>query len=146
MDIIDFGRYIGALLVTLAILGGLAIGARRFAPHLLAQAGQVRLRTKRAEPRLRVTDTLSLDPKRRVVVLSWDDQETALLLSPTGETLIATKPAPTQTPSFVPEEPAEPSEPAEPGQPNAAQAATKTAPKTTTQSPSKSTPASEAPA
>lgn len=104
MDIIDFGRYIGALMVTLAILVGGVIAVRRYAPHLLAQAGGVGFGKNRPIPTLRVAETLSIDAKRRVVVIAWDDQHTAVLLGPTGETVLAQR-------AFTPDTPGTPSTP-----------------------------------
>lgn len=99
MDIIDFGRYIGALLVTLAILGAGALGVRRFAPQLLTQAGASTSRLggmgkRRAERRMRVVEALSIDAKRRVVLIAVDGQETAVLLGPTADTVLIAQPAP----------------------------------------------------
>jgi len=74
MDFADIARTIAALAVTLGIVGIAAVIARRFAPLALT-----RLKTP-AERRLKVVESLMLDPHRRLVLVRIDQQEQLLLL------------------------------------------------------------------
>ena len=76
MDLLTWVRALFALLATLALIGLLAYGARR----LNMLQGVV----KRAR-RLKITESLMIDPRRRLVVVRFDDREHLLLLSPTGD-------------------------------------------------------------
>ncbi len=74
MDFADFARMIAALAVTLGLVGLAAVAARRWAPTAL-----LRLKTP-TERRLKVVESLMLDPQRRLVVVRFDDQEQLILL------------------------------------------------------------------
>lgn len=90
MDLIDTARYLGALFVTLALLGGLLLAVRRLGPTF----GLERLVAAKAGPRrMRVVEALMLDPRRRLVIARVDDREHVLLLGAAGETLIETRDA-----------------------------------------------------
>ncbi len=80
MDWTDWVRAAAALASTLAILGLGAYAARRWG-----------LPTPRTSPhrRLKVVERLALDPRRQVLLLSWDGEEHLLLLSPFGDRPIA---------------------------------------------------------
>ena len=75
MSFLDFARAIFGLAFTLGIIGLAAWAARRYAPQLLA-----RLQTDRGERRLKVVETLVLDPARRLVLVRVDDEERLILL------------------------------------------------------------------
>ncbi len=85
MDIVDFGRYAGGLLVTLGLLALLAFGARRFNLLSFAQGG--------TSGRLKLVDSLMLDPRRRVAIVRVDDREHVVLTSATGEILLESREA-----------------------------------------------------
>ncbi len=86
MDLIDAARMVFALLFTLALIAGAAYVARRF--------GMLDPRRPTAgERRLRITESLMLDPRRRLVVVRFDDRDLLLLLSPAGDRSIAETPA-----------------------------------------------------
>lgn len=85
MDVFDVARYFGALLVTLALMGVALWAARRFLPSFGATVRQ-------APKRLRVTASLNLDPRRRLIVVRWDDREHLLLLG-AAERVVADAPA-----------------------------------------------------
>jgi flagellar protein FliO/FliZ len=75
MDILQFIRAIAALAVTLGLIGLAAYALRRFGPDALTRmvhARQVR--------RLRVVESLALDPTRRLVIFSLDGEERLMLL------------------------------------------------------------------
>jgi flagellar protein FliO/FliZ len=75
MNIIEFIRAIAALAVTLGLIGLAAVALRRFGPDALS-----RLVTARQIRRLRVVESLALDPTRRLVIFSLDGEERLMLL------------------------------------------------------------------
>lgn len=74
MDFLSVLRAIFGLGVTLGLVGLAAYAARRWAP-----AGLLQLRTP-AERRMRVLETVALDPSRRLVLVQVDGTERLLLL------------------------------------------------------------------
>ncbi|HVY86914.1 MAG TPA: flagellar biosynthetic protein FliO [Caulobacterales bacterium] len=80
MSWIDWARAAAALALTLALLAGLAYGARRFG-MLQGAAPGVR--------RMKVSESLMLDPRRRLVLVQVDGREHLLLLSPAGDRVVA---------------------------------------------------------
>jgi flagellar protein FliO/FliZ len=93
LDLIDFTRYVGALLVTLALLLGFLVAVKRFGPTL----GLERLGLGRGAAggprRLQVVESLMLDPRRRLVLVRADGQEHLLLLGATDETVVESREA-----------------------------------------------------
>lgn len=75
MDFAYLIRAVAALALTLGLVGLAAVLARRYGPTAL-----FRLQKTRAERRLRVVESLVLDPARRLVLVRFDDQERLLLL------------------------------------------------------------------
>ena len=75
MNFLDLLRALFALAFTLGIIGLAAWAARRYAPALLA-----RLSAERGEKRMKVVETLMLDPARRLVLVSIDGEERLLML------------------------------------------------------------------
>ncbi len=107
MDVFVIARYLGALLVTLALMGAALYAARRFLPQLAGQALSAPLagaRRAKAARRLRLVETLTVDPRRRVAVVRWGDREYLVLLGATGEQLLAESPAPEAAPARPAEE------------------------------------------
>jgi flagellar protein FliO/FliZ len=85
MDLGEIVRMVFALALTLGLIGLATVGARRFAPGAL-----LRMHTAR-ERRMKVVESLLLDPARRLVIVRCDDQEHVMLL---GEgKLLSTGPA-----------------------------------------------------
>ena len=80
MDLLTWARALFALLATLALIGLVAYGARR----LNMLQGVVK-RTRR----LKITESLMIDPRRRLVVVRFDEREHLLLLSPAGDRAIS---------------------------------------------------------
>ncbi len=72
MDWLDWARALFALLATLALIVGVAYGARRFG--MLQASG-------RAAERLEGHRKLMLDPRRRLVIVRCDEREHLLLLA-----------------------------------------------------------------
>jgi len=76
MDFPDFLRAVFALALTLGLIGLAAVGLRRYGPDALARFGA----STKKDRRLRVVETLVLDPARRVVIVDCDGQERLILL------------------------------------------------------------------
>jgi flagellar protein FliO/FliZ len=74
MDIGEIARMVFALALTLGLIGLAAVAARRFAPGALLRLPSARVR------RLKVIESLLLDPARRLVIVRCDDQEHVMLL------------------------------------------------------------------
>lgn len=75
MDPIEFIRALAALAVTLGLIGLAAWALRKFGPDAIG-----RMVTARQERRLRIVESLALDPTRRLVVVSLDGVERMVLL------------------------------------------------------------------
>lgn len=76
MDFPALLRAVFALALTLGLIGLGAVALRRFGPDALARL----TRPTKRERRLAVTESLVLDPTRRLVLVSCDGQEMLLLL------------------------------------------------------------------
>jgi Flagellar biogenesis protein len=76
MDFVDLLRAVFALALTLGLVGLGAIALRRYGPDALARFGQA----QRKERRLKVVETLVLDPARRLLIVECDGEERLLLL------------------------------------------------------------------
>jgi len=68
-------RVVAGLAVTLGLIGLAVAALRRFGPETLG-----RLQSARADRRLRIVETLVLDPSRRLVLVRCDAQERLILL------------------------------------------------------------------
>lgn len=75
MDFADFARAVFALALTLGLIGLAAVGLRRYGPDAMA-----RLSARKAERRLKLVESLVLDPTRRLIIVSCDGRERLLLL------------------------------------------------------------------
>jgi flagellar protein FliO/FliZ len=75
MDLASFLRAIFALLLTLGLIGLAAVALRRYGPDAMA-----RLATQKKDRRLRLVETLVLDPARRLVIVECDGRERLVLL------------------------------------------------------------------
>jgi flagellar protein FliO/FliZ len=76
MTLADFARAAFALAVTLGLVGLAAVALRRYGPDALARLSA----RSRAERRLKVVETLILDPTRRLVIVDCDGRERLVLL------------------------------------------------------------------
>lgn len=81
MEVLDWARALFALIATLALIGLAAYGARRLG---MLQAGGAN-----APRRLKVTESLMLDPRRRMVIVRCDGKEHLLLLSAAGDIVVS---------------------------------------------------------
>ena len=80
MDWINWARALFALIATLALIVGAAYVARR--------VGMVRGGAQ-GPRRLKISESLMLDPRRRLVIVRCDDREHVLLLGPTGDVVVS---------------------------------------------------------
>ena len=81
MDLFDVAKMAAALLATLALIGAAAWAARRF--------GMVQFQRPPTERRIKVVESLMLDPRRKLVLVRFNDREHLLLLSPSGDRPVA---------------------------------------------------------
>lgn len=92
MEFLDYARTLFALLATLALIVGAAYLARRLG---MLQPGGPGVK------RMRVTETLLIDTRRRMVIVRVDDREHVVLLGPGGDVLVRDMPA-RETPALEP--------------------------------------------
>lgn len=75
MPFTDFLRAVFALALTLGLIGLAAVALRKYGPDAIA-----RLQVQKKERRLRIVETLPLDPARRLVLVECDGVERLVLL------------------------------------------------------------------
>ena len=75
MDITEFLRAVFALALTLGLIGIAAVGLRKYGPDYIA-----RLSAQKKDRRLRVVESLVLDPARRLLIVDCDGREQLILL------------------------------------------------------------------
>jgi len=80
MDVIDIARYLGALVLVLALVGFAALAARRY-----GIAGFVQGTVQR---RLSITETLMIGPRQKLLLVRRDGSEHLVLIVPQGASLI----------------------------------------------------------
>lgn len=80
MDLIDYGRFLAALLFVLGLIALVAWLARRFRLGMAAAPSAAR--------RLAVLETLPLDARRKLVLIRCDDTEHLLLLGADGNHVV----------------------------------------------------------
>ena len=85
MPIADFLRAVFALALTLGLIGLAAVALRRYGPDAMA-----RLSMQKKDRRLKVVESLVLDPTRRLVLVECDGVERLILLGD-GRMLSETK-------------------------------------------------------
>src|SRR4051794_1329584 len=83
VDLATYGQFVLALVFVLALIGLLALGARRIGlgPRMVPSRGK---------KRLAMVEVLPLDPKRRIVLVRRDATEHLLLLGATHDVVIET--------------------------------------------------------
>lgn len=92
MPITDFLRAVFALTLTLGLIGLAAVALRRYGPDAIS-----RLAMQKKDRRLRVVESLALDPTRRLILVECDGVERLILLGD-GRMLSETKAAPSKAP------------------------------------------------
>jgi flagellar protein FliO/FliZ len=83
VDLATYGQFALALVFVLALIGLLAMGARRIGlgPRMVPSRGK---------KRLAIVEVMPLDPKRRIVLVRRDSTEHLLLLGATQDAVIET--------------------------------------------------------
>jgi flagellar protein FliO/FliZ len=76
MTLADFARAAFALAITLGLVGLAAVAHRRYGPDALARLAA----RPRAERRMKVVESLVLDPTRRLLIVECDGRERLVLL------------------------------------------------------------------
>ena len=92
MPIADFLRAVFALALTLGLIGLAAVALRRYGPDAMT-----RLAMQKRHRRLRVVESLLLDPTRRLVLVDCDGVERLILLGD-GRMLAEAKADPSKAP------------------------------------------------
>jgi flagellar protein FliO/FliZ len=82
MSFVTYLQFALALVFVVALIGGLAVLARRVGLGGLAPAGKQR--------RLAIVEVLAVDNRRRLVLLRRDGAEHLILLGPAGDTVVET--------------------------------------------------------
>lgn len=75
MDIPDFLRAVFALAITLGLVGLAAVALRKYGPDAIA-----RISAQKKDRRLKVVESLVLDPARRLLIVDCDGRERLVLL------------------------------------------------------------------
>jgi flagellar protein FliO/FliZ len=75
MDFPSLLRAVFALALTLGLIGLAAVALRRYGPDAIA-----RMQGPKKDRRMRIVETLVLDPTRRVLILDCDGHERLVLL------------------------------------------------------------------
>jgi flagellar protein FliO/FliZ len=88
MDALTILRYIGSLVLVLGMIGLLAYCVRRWG-HLVPGLTLTMPATRKAA-RLAVVESLTIDPRRRLVLVRRDGVEHLLLLGSDGQSVIET--------------------------------------------------------
>ena len=79
---VDYMKFVFALLFVLGLIGGLAVLGKRLGMGHRGPIGRGQSK------RLRIVETMPLDAKRRVILISRDDKEHLLLLGNSEEKVI----------------------------------------------------------
>ena len=103
IEAVNYIKFVLALVFVLGLIGGFAILAKRAG---LGNRGPI---VRGKSKRLSIIESMSLDPKRRVVLIRRDDAEHLVLLGVQNEQIIETglavtgalKEGPSAKPSFV---------------------------------------------
>ncbi len=82
MEMFDLLRYVGALLLVLALVGLAGLAARRFGIPGIANAKSAR--------RLAVVETLMLDARHKLCLVRRDQSEHLIVIGPDGTSVIET--------------------------------------------------------
>lgn len=80
MDLIDIARYLGALMLVLALVGFAALAARRYGlPGIVSGS---------ASRRLAVVETLMIDARHKLLIIRRDDKEHLVIVGPEGSSVV----------------------------------------------------------
>ena len=87
MDIYDYIKFVAALVFVLGLMGGLALVLKRIG---LGNVGV----TPADKRRLKIVEILTIDARRKALILRRDDKEHLVILGVNGETVVETDIAP----------------------------------------------------
>ena len=93
MDLIDIARYLGALMLVLALVGFAALAARRYGLPGIVSGSATR--------RLAVVETLMVDARHKLLIIRRDDKEHLVLVGPEGTSVVETG-IPAKPPALTP--------------------------------------------
>jgi len=80
MDVMDFARYFGALLLVLGLVGGAGLAARKFGLGSFVKPVATR--------RLQIVETLGIAPRQRLLIVRRDNVEHLIMSGPDGTSII----------------------------------------------------------
>jgi len=80
MEILEILRYVSALLLVLALIGGAGLAARKWGVPGVTKAV--------ADKRLAVVETLMIGPRQRLFIVRRDDSEHLIFSGPDGVCLV----------------------------------------------------------
>lgn len=75
MDLIELLRAVFALALTLGLIGLAAVALRKYGPDYIS-----RISAQKKDRRLKVVESLVLDPARRLLIVECDGREQLILL------------------------------------------------------------------
>jgi len=82
MDVIDFARYIGALILVVGLVGAAGLAARRFGLGSLVKPQTAR--------RLAIVETLAVSPRQRLMIVRRDGVEHLILTGADSSRVVET--------------------------------------------------------
>ena len=94
MDSINWTHYFAAIFVLAGLLGVMGLAAYAIRQGWIAQGLSGLRRGDAPERRLAVTESLVIDPSRRVVIVRCDEEEHVILIGSQRETVLQTGSAP----------------------------------------------------
>lgn len=80
MDVLDFARYLAALLLVLGLIGAAGLATRKFGVPGLAKPNATR--------RLHIVETLILSPRQRLAIIRRDGVEHLVMITPAGASVL----------------------------------------------------------
>lgn len=92
-DIVNWTSYLFAISILVVLLGGLGLFAYAIQKGWLLQQMTGLRQLGGADKRLKIRETLVIDPRRRLVILQSDETEHIVLLGAERETILSTGPA-----------------------------------------------------
>jgi len=93
MDVINLTQYFQMMFVLMAILGAIGFLAYAVQRGWILQNLTGLTPQSRTDRRLSVSETLTIDPRRRVVIVKSDEMEHVILLGMERETLLSSQSA-----------------------------------------------------
>lgn len=92
-DIVNWTSYLFAIAILVMLLGGLGLFGYAIQKGWLLQQMTGLRQLGGQDRRLKIRETLVIDPRRRLVILQADGAEHVVLLGAEGETVLSTGPA-----------------------------------------------------